>query len=820
MPLISTTVPNLINGVSQQADSLRFPSQVDEQIDGLSSVIDGLSKRPPTQHVAELLATTGVMGSGDDALLHSINRDLSERYLVAITGGLTPAIKVFDITDGSEQPVKNEAGDPITGADLTYLATATPRKSLRALTVADFTFFVNRETTCAMDAATVAARGPEALLFVKQAKYDAKYDIKLYDSPTSSTPDYTATYTTTNATSNVLEVQGEIMKQLKSALDAAGAAAVYTYSIDGSLMHIEKSASGDFRVEVESEVPEGLFAFKDTVQSFSLLPKRGYGGFLIKVTGVPEDAGDDYYLKFVSNTTGVTDEFSGGSWEEARKTLIKYKFDRTTVPHVLVSDGADFTFKPATWTDLLVGDSVTNPDPSFIGQKIKDVYFYKGRLGFLSDENIVLSEVSGFFNFWRTSIVTLLDSDPIDIGVTHTKVSILENAVSNNKLLLLFANQSQFSLEGGELLTPKSVSAPQVSEFENLTGVRPIALGNTIFFAFNRGGFSGVSEFFPSPDEEERFTAQDRSAHVPKYIKGDIFKLVGSDTENLIVALSDGLSDGFYVYKFFRSSDGALLQAAWSKFKLPGGSPIVKDAFIIDTTLYLVVVRDSKVYLEKMFLESGVTDPDSDWVVRLDRRMTDQEAMEIAYDEVNDLTLFHLPFTFSGGSQWQVVARSGAATVRGEQLTVDSAFEDLIKVRGNHTSTPFWVGVPYTHDVELTRPTLRGQSSVSRNASLPINLGRFQVLYGYLSYDDTMYFRIEVTPTFGTTWKYTFDSRVIGTGTAVVGQPLKLADGTFQFPVKAKADEVVIRLINDSPYPNNFLSIDWEGFYKSRSQRV
>ena len=59
-----------------------------------------------------------------------------------------------------------------------------------------------------------------------------------------------------------------------------------------------------------------------------------------------------------------------------------------------------------------------------------------------------------------------------------------------------------------------------------------------------------------------------------------------------------------------------------------------------------------------------------------------------------------------------------------------------------------------------------------------------------------------------------------GSGTAVVGQPLKLQDGTFQFPVKARADEVQIRLINDSPYPSNFLSVDWEGFYKSRSQRI
>ena len=46
--LIRTSVPNLISGVSQQADSFKLTTQAVEQINAVSSVVDGLIKRPST----------------------------------------------------------------------------------------------------------------------------------------------------------------------------------------------------------------------------------------------------------------------------------------------------------------------------------------------------------------------------------------------------------------------------------------------------------------------------------------------------------------------------------------------------------------------------------------------------------------------------------------------------------------------------------------------------------------------------------------------------------------------------------------------------
>ena len=53
MPLVSRTIPNLVQGVSQQPEVLRLSSQATSQVNGFSSVVEGLKKRPPTNYIAK-----------------------------------------------------------------------------------------------------------------------------------------------------------------------------------------------------------------------------------------------------------------------------------------------------------------------------------------------------------------------------------------------------------------------------------------------------------------------------------------------------------------------------------------------------------------------------------------------------------------------------------------------------------------------------------------------------------------------------------------------------------------------------------------------
>ena len=135
MPLVTQTIRNLIQGVSQQPPILRHAEQLDVQINGFSTEAGGLQKRPPSRHIKKLPNIE--LG----AKLHFINRDESERYFLAFTGS---TLKVFDL-NGNEKTVSFN-----NGAD-TYIQTTNPKEKLKAVTVADYTFIINTDKTVEID---------------------------------------------------------------------------------------------------------------------------------------------------------------------------------------------------------------------------------------------------------------------------------------------------------------------------------------------------------------------------------------------------------------------------------------------------------------------------------------------------------------------------------------------------------------------------------------------------------------------------------------------------------------------------------------------
>jgi hypothetical protein len=139
MPLISTVIPGLFNGISQQPSTIRLLTQGELQENCDSNLVTGLTTRVPTEHLA-YLGYPGLVGSG--MLVHTINRGDAERYIVVLLNG---DLKVFDL-NGVEKTVQFPNGKG-------YLANANPDQGFRVVTIADYSFIVNSAITVAMDAA-------------------------------------------------------------------------------------------------------------------------------------------------------------------------------------------------------------------------------------------------------------------------------------------------------------------------------------------------------------------------------------------------------------------------------------------------------------------------------------------------------------------------------------------------------------------------------------------------------------------------------------------------------------------------------------------
>jgi hypothetical protein len=143
MSLVSKAIAALFNGVSQQPATMRLPSQCEEMVNGYPTVADGVLKRPSTQHIAELAGL-----SGSDIFTHVIESNGGERYLIAITSG---ALSVFDLQTGAAQTVV----DNTPGSYDSYLDVPvgwTAKETFRVVTIADYSFIVNRGITVATGA--------------------------------------------------------------------------------------------------------------------------------------------------------------------------------------------------------------------------------------------------------------------------------------------------------------------------------------------------------------------------------------------------------------------------------------------------------------------------------------------------------------------------------------------------------------------------------------------------------------------------------------------------------------------------------------------
>jgi len=874
MPLITTSVPNLVQGVSQQPDNLRYPGQAEEQINAFSSVVDGLNKRPHTEYVANLGTSLQ-----NDALVHFVDRDpLNKHAMVFNHDSGTTSVSIYNVADGTGVPIVS------IGADAqSYLNGITaPLSELRALTVADYTFVADTNKEVAMASDVSPQLENEALVFVKLGDYDKNYAIHIRVGSgseqtfeitsgdgvggigshadteviagqlhtllsnggqadfvqsiavASQGSGYTGPPTVvitggggSGATAQATVVGGKVVgiavtnggtdytspPTITMAAPANGSQAtavavlgtVSAFNGTATRQHslIKLTSTSDFSVRTSDGLSDqALGVVYKEVSAITDLPKKCYDGFKVKVKGDVELVQDDYYVKF---TTKDGETFGEGSWEEDVGYGVETTLDNATMPIQIVPtlvNGVITSYEINTgdWTGRLVGDDDTNPNPSFVGRTINDLFFFKNRLGILTDTAVLFSEADEYFNFFRTTVLTLLDSAPIDVGVAHTKVSTLTHASAFQEKLILFSPQSQFVLRGSDLLTAKTVNISPITEYNVSTKVRPLSLTNYVYFSFPRDSYEGIYEFFVDQDSDV-FDASEITQQVPTYIQGDLRSMVGTASENVLVASSNDNLKQLYVYKYFWSNKEKI-QSAWMRFDFR--KEIVGMGFL-DSDLY-VITKDG--YLEKMAMEAGHKDTGYTYSLHLDRRLPSSHPTLVkTYDAPSKTTtVTGMPYDPTGCVVYE------ASGVRRDIITTGV---DSFTVRGDLSTEAFYVGFEYetlyTFSTQtLKQPTERGGRSSS-------NFTKQIIRNGAIDYADTGHFKVEVTPLYRDTYNYVFNPTTLGAD-SIVGS-LVLDSGSFRFPVQARHDEVEIKIKSSSALPMKLLSAEFENFVHSRSKR-
>ena len=924
MPLINTSLPNLVQGVSQQPATLRFDGQCEEQINALSSVTDGLKKRPNTRYLTNLINSE----IADGAFIHFINRDENEKYVLVIHSNVA---EIFNIIDYDSVTLTGTATFAVN--DYLYVPPGTkPKDILKALTVGDTTFILNtsksiNRATTKSDAITTSSTTNKALVFVKKGDYSTEYSLKIKakyyvsgstntantnltgaiatDSDTntghieytmasgSAAPNVGDTFTSGTLSSSTYEFNasfktasqssgdttqavsaGVIAKNLRDAINNAlfsqwavnGFSGVYikfnptpltvgevkeigqadqtsgvnyntpgminattsrggtflgkqnntTFDLEGDVgtnskiyqqyvFEITSAANVEFEISAfDSKSGSALGVVYKEVDSISDLPTIAPNDFKVKVRGSAEDNEDDFYVKFETDSGGS--DISNGGWVEDVGFDEYTTLNNTTLPYKLVNTAENtFNLSAATWNTKQVGDSDSNPFPSFFSgtattgdRKISNMFFFKNRLGFLSEGSIIMSEAGEYFNFFRTTVRSLLDSDPIDINVASKRVTKLSSAVGFQENLILFGERGQFVLRGGDLLTPKTVSVTPITNYDSDTSTTPLELGSYLYFPFTRGNFTGLREFTVNASTDN-YDSAEVTSHVPQYIPANILDIAGSTAENVICLVSSSDTKDMYVYKYYWEGNQKVL-SSWSKFTFPFN---IRGIEFVDSDLYIVAAKNGKTELVKLPMEEKLTDANTTFNTYLDMRTEGT----IGGGSIA------LPFVPESGDEIQLYTREHGSTKAGAIIpsTVNGT---SVTVSSEYNGTPVWLGIKYQMSYTFSEQLFKQRAN--RNTS-PSGYQRHFLKGGTIFFDDTASFKVEVTPKARQTYTNTFTSNIVGSTT--IGT-LPIESGSFSFPIMSAARDTQIKIINDSALPGNFQSAEFESFIHARSRRV
>lgn len=547
-------------------------------------------------------------------------------------------------------------------------------------------------------------------------------------------------------------------------------------------------------------------------------PNPPMEGDLYKVVGYDENNFGGYWVRR-----------TGGVWEETYAPNANISLDELTMPWALVREAnGTFTFTTFAWSPRRFGDDDTNPAPTFVGRTINDVFYWKNRLGFLTDENVVFSGAGDYGNFFRNTVTTLLDSDVVDVAVSTTKVSLLEFAVPFNNGLMLFADQTQFSLNVTDLLTPTSVSIDEVTSYEMDRGVRPLGIGSDVYFVTRSGSWSRVKEYFVSDDSVTN-DAADVCAHVPRYVPKGCFKLTGNGNEDVIFAASNesGYQNRVYVYKFFWRGDEKV-QSAWSYWQLADADSIL-SLDVIEDELYVLTRRADGTYLERCKLDDGATFGSLDFDILLDRRFAPSSG-DMSYNSALDETTIILPWEIaeSDKSTIRVVLTEGEGD-RGRLINTGQYSYPIVPtnnelvVSGDIRNSAPVVGLQYDSMYEFSEQFLPDRND---NA---ITTGRLQLRTFTLYYQDAAYFSVEVYPYGESFASYLepvvpasldqFTGRTLGTDAIELGEA-NFDTGAYTFHIDGNSRDAVVRIRNDSHLQAKFSSCEWEALWFNRSRNI
>jgi len=592
-----------------------------------------------------------------------------------------------------------------------------------------------------------------------------------------------------------------------------------TVEIIGNGLFISSGSS--FTIEARGgSANDSIVVIQDSVPNVGRLPPNCKDGYIAKVSNTEEAEADDYYVKFVAdNGTKGT-----GSWEETVAPGITAGLDYDTMPHALVNNrNGTFSFRRLdtsdplgnTWVDRQVGDLETNPDPTFVGKGIKDIFFYRNRLGFISGENVILSQPADYFNFFTVSAITVSDADPIDIAASDIKPAILNHVIPLQKGVILFSESAQFMLfTDSDSFSPATAQLKKLSSYECSPIVEPVDLGTSVMFTTGSAAHTRAFEMIIQ-DETVPPKVLEQTRVIPEFIPKDIDKVANSAQLGLVSYAKTG-ENILYQYKYY-DSGSQREQSAWYSWTLAG---TVAHNLYTGGDFFTVTLQGSQYILSRHELlvdtvanrSYTVGDPPAKHILTTSRKfeaaLDNMYQVTATYDSNTDISTVNVPYQIqNSGDDFAIVVLSGtdAGYVRSpDSVSGGNAYFNNIDL----SSMNIAVGYKYTTEVQLPNyyfSVSPGQYDV--NGDLRIDRLNFE-----LGVSGPMEFHLS-SPQMDDYIQYESGMSVDSEDFNSI--PSKLYKSVM-VPVHRKNNKYTLTIKIPDPFTATVVSASWDGRYNSK----
>tara|TARA_A100000164_G_scaffold350899_1_gene355165 strand:+ start:2273 stop:5269 length:2997 start_codon:yes stop_codon:yes gene_type:complete len=677
--------------------------------------------------------------------------------------------------------------------------------------------------------------------------------VKAYDTYAGVTN--VATYRTPKNPDDGSLSMGSVITKLSAEINSKYSSSGFTAEVVGNGILIKRSNTTAFKAHVMGGMAnEALSVFQDSAQDISKLPSECAHGYLVEVANTEESDSDNYWLTFKADNG----QDGSGVWEETVAPGITAGLDKDTLPHALVavrSGGniASFQFcklggsgtnpNNLEWDIRQVGDLETNPDPSFVSKKISQIFFYRNRLGFIADEQIVMSQPSSYHNFFAVSAITSSDDNPVDISVSDVKPAYINHVLPTQKGVLMFSDAGQFMLfSEQDSFSPKTARLKKVAGYECSTTIKPLDMGTTYMFANHTGAYSRAFEI-AIVDESVPPKIIDQTRVVPSFLPKTLNVNSGSADLGLVTF---GINNStyhntnfntstIYNYKYFDSGDQRE-QSAWYTWTLTG---VLRHCFYTGGAFYTVTLQDnSEVILsryEYLSDDNGMSDrrytigDTSQTVGEGEAGLRVNRSLEAALDNLVMYKQSDGANTTTGVS----VALSGTNTVITVPYTIDQTYSpQIVVISGtesgvvkapdsvsgttmtfNNLDMRTWhmaIGYKYTTEFELPQYYFSyDQGKYDIDGDLRMGGYNFELgLSGPVSFT--------VDDVIGNANLYTQNESGMLTDWSTFQEIPSLLYKSIRVPIYRKNDKFRFKVKIDQPFSATIVSASWDGRYNTR----